>query len=232
MNERFNDLRNKQQIALEKQKELFNLEYRPILEQVVKFSFTLSREQIAYPIFMEFLILSKAIDIDEEYRTILLIENPSQTTLLKVGVTFFVPNTFQIGTRILEIGKLRPGEKLRIDNRFTPTKEGHFFIMTMVQYEYAKESFWMPSIKIPLIVGNPPNENDALEKFYQEHGLKDEDILKLKAYRENVDMSSTESEVEEEADAEGEETVEGRKLAEILKDFENFEDSDSSDEEE
>jgi hypothetical protein len=231
LNERFNDIRNKQQMPLAKQKDLFNIEYRPILEQVVKSSFTLTPDQIAYPIFMEFIILSKAIEVDEEYRTILLLENPSPIILLKVGVTFFVPNSFQIRTRILEIGKLRPGEKLRFENQFTPTQEGHFYIMTMVQYEHAKESFWMPSIKIPLVVGNPPDEDTALEQFYQKHGLKEEDILKLKSYRDNVDYSSTEMDSAEVNEMEESQTVEGRKLAELLKDFDNFDDTEAPDEE-
>jgi hypothetical protein len=228
MVERFIDLRNHKLLPLEQQRSIFNIEYRPAIEKVIQKTFTLSIQDVPFPIFLEFILLEKALDVDHEYRAILLLENPSPITLQQVGVTFFVPNSFNIQTRIINIGKMRPNEKLRVDTIFVPTQEGRFYLMAMVQYEHVKESFWMPSVKIPIVVGNPPPEDEILHAVYRKHGINPEDV----EFAKQGQFSEQEQEEEEEEDEEPVdiETVERVNLANLLKGFEIF-DEDQLDEE-
>lgn len=184
--EEFIDLRNTKRLRIEDQRSTFNITYFPIIERLMKSAFIIRLVDIPLPVFMELIILSTSMDVEKDYRIVLLIENPSPITLTNVGVSFFVPNSFRIKTRIMDVGKMRPGQKLSISTNVIPTIEGKFYLMAMLQYEHSKESFWTPTIKIPLIVGHPEKEEDLLKELYKKYGVDVNAVEYIKTLEANL----------------------------------------------
>jgi hypothetical protein len=238
--QRFVDTRNQEKLTIEEQSKLFYDEYFSLIKRAVEESYTLELKEIPLPIFMELIILSTSLDVEVDYRVVLLLENPSLVNLRNVGVTFFVPNSFRIKTRILEIGKLKPNQKLNIDTNFIPTTQGRFNLMAMVNYEHFNDSFWMPSIKIPLIVGNPKPEDEILHNLYIKYGI-DPKTVEMAKNLENEDQEelSEEERIENKLNKKfkdriklPKDTIEREKMISLLKELDDMEDALDLEEEE
>ncbi len=223
--ERFVNERNKKQMQIEQQKQLFNRGYLPYIKELVDTSYTIDFEEIPTPLFMEILTLSTKLELESENRVVLLIENSSSMPLKNVGITFFVPNTFMIKRRIVKVGKLKPFEKKNVDTEFVPTEEGKFKIMAMVNYNHANDSFWMPSIQIPIVVGNPEKQDEKLNKLYAQFGIEPEKVEQIKKmdqeeYKEEFeDLIGKYPHLAKIPDG----TVEKERLIKVLKEVEDIE---------
>lgn len=176
MLDKFIEERDEKGYTIEEQRDKFNIEYRPLLDNLVRESFTITEDQVPYPIFIELVMLTTQLEVDKEYKVFFIIENPSKIPIEDVNVSFFVPNTFKIRTRQYKIGKMKAGDKINVETRIVPDQAGLFYFMAMLQYEYSKEMFWMPSIKLKLKVVDtkdltiPLNEDEFLNEIYKKYG--------------------------------------------------------------
>ncbi|MHA1895786.1 MAG: hypothetical protein ACTSU2_00190 [Promethearchaeota archaeon] len=172
----FIDERDEKRYTIEEQRDMFNVKVRPIIDNLLELSFTLKEDQIPYPLFMEVIMLSTTLEVEKEYGVNFILENPSKIPMLNVDVTFFVPNSFKIKLREYHIGKLKPNKKINVETRIIPTKPGIYHFMTMAQYEYSKEQFWMPSLKFKLKVveggelSKKLDEDEVIDEIYKKYG--------------------------------------------------------------
>jgi hypothetical protein len=106
--DKFIEERDEKGYTIEEQRDKFNLEFRPLLDNLIRESFTITEDQIPYPIFIELVMLTTQLEVDKEYKVFFIIENPAKLSIDDVNVSFFVPNTFKIRTRQYKIGKMKP----------------------------------------------------------------------------------------------------------------------------
>ncbi|MBD3353475.1 MAG: hypothetical protein GF364_18475 [Candidatus Lokiarchaeota archaeon] len=180
----FIEERDEKRYTIEEQRDKFNIEIRPLLENLIETSFTITNDQVPYPIFLELVMLSTQLKVDEEYKVFFIVENPSQQKLENVILNFFAPNSFKIRTRQYKLRKIKPGDILRIETRIVPNKPGVYYFMAMIQYKYSTEMFWMPSIKLKLKVLDTLDEakqyddDELLNDLYKKYGrtVNDEEI--------------------------------------------------------
>lgn len=223
--DKFIEERDEKGYTIEEQRDKFNLEFRPLLDNLIRESFTITEDQIPYPIFIELVMLTTQLEVDKEYKVFFIIENPAKLSIDDVNVSFFVPNTFKIRTRQYKIGKMKPGDKLNVETRIVPDQAGFFYFMAMLQYEFSKEMFWMPSVKLKLKVVDTKdlsitlNEDEFLNEIYKKYGQ-----ISNKEQNESIEVDNRTVESEKKG-----EIKEG--IEQIQKEIDN-EDSESSTESE
>ena len=227
--ESFINERNNKRLAIGDQRSLFQLQYEPKIERLVKTSFTLELSSIHFPIFMELLLMTTIMEMERpkhpvDYQVFLLLENPNTVPLENVGITFFVPNSFRIKTRIMEIGKIKPHQKIRTSTNVIPTVEGRFYIMAMVQYEHTKESFWMPTIKQQVTVGHPEKHEEVFRDIYKKYGV-DIDMVEHMKLLEATSQAYEDSEARKQFPKD-EETVEKDSVADLIHYIDEFEEEE------
>lgn len=172
----FTEERDERRYTIEEQHDKFNIQIRPLIDNLIDVSFTIKPDQIPYPLFIEIAMLTTQLKVEEEYKIFFIIENPSKVTVSGVDVAFFVPNSFRIKIRQYKIGSIKPDEKLTIETRIIPEQPGIFFFMAMVEYEYSAEMYWMPSIKQKLRVVDEAtseldlSEDEFMNAIYKKYG--------------------------------------------------------------
>ena len=143
----FEEFRNKNKLSLEEQRNQFILEIQPKIKRIIDASFTLREDLIPYPLFLEVVLLSRDLKVNEEQTISLLLENPSPESEVKnVNISFFVPKSFKSSLRYIQLKKIKPSQKKQVSTQITPTEPGKFHFMAMVEYKHTNETFWMPSI--------------------------------------------------------------------------------------
>ncbi|MHA1342898.1 MAG: hypothetical protein ACTSQG_02855 [Promethearchaeota archaeon] len=148
----FEDYRNEKVLSLEEQRNHFILELKPNISRLIDSSFTLNEDLIPYPLFIEIIILSKQLTVNNPEAITVLIENPSTTEIKNVNISFFMPNSFQSKLRFAQLKRIKPFERRKIETEVVPTEKGIFHFMVMVEYSHTGEDFWMPSIRVELEV--------------------------------------------------------------------------------
>lgn len=150
----FEDYRNEKKLALEEQRNYYILDLKPNINRLIEASFTLNDEIIPAPIFIEIIMLSKQLSVNHPEIITVLLENPGNSNIKNVNISFFMPNSFQSKLRFAQLKKLKAHDKRKIETEIVPTEKGIYHFMVMVEYQttHIKETFWMPSIKIELEV--------------------------------------------------------------------------------
>jgi hypothetical protein len=148
----FEDLRNEKILSMEEQRNIFLLELKPNVSRLIDASFTLKEEYIPYPLFIEIIMLTKKLAVNNPEEITVLVENPSTTEIKNVNISFFMPKSFQSKLRFAQLRKINPLDIRKIETEIVPTETGIFHFMVMIEYNHTGESFWMPSIRIELEV--------------------------------------------------------------------------------
>jgi len=198
--------RDERRFTIEEQRSIFNSKLRPLIDNLISISFTLTSDQIPYPMFIEILMSNTQLELEREYKIYFLVENPSQIEIKDISVTFFVPQSFRISIRRYKIKKLKPSQKIRLETNIIPEKIGVYYFMAMLQYEYSYEMFWMPSIKQKIHVvekidslfsselKSELNEEELLDYIYKKYGKIeqiDSENIKIESLQENLKQISS-----------------------------------------
>jgi len=148
----FEDFRNERVLSLEEQRNQFVLELKPSIKRLLDASFTLDEDLIPYPLFIEIVMLTKKLTVNQPEAITVMIENPNSSDIKDISVTFFIPNSFQSRLRFAQLKKIKGNDKRKIETEIVPTEKGIYHFMVMVEYQHTYETFWMPSIKLELEV--------------------------------------------------------------------------------
>ena len=148
----FEDYRNEKVLSIEEQKNFFILELKPNIKRLIDASFTIHEDLIPYPLFIEVIMLSKMLTVNQEEKISVLIENPGKKDVKNINISFFVFNSFKSQLRYAQLRKIKSQERIQVDTEIIPTEKGIYHFMVMVEYKNVGETFWMPSIKFELEV--------------------------------------------------------------------------------
>ncbi|MHA1338681.1 MAG: hypothetical protein ACTSRZ_01485 [Promethearchaeota archaeon] len=168
--------RDEKRYTIDEQRDLFNKNVRPLIDNLIQTSFTLTSDQIPYPMFIEIVMMTTTLEIEKKYKVYFIVENPSQIEIKDIYVTFFVPNCFIISPARYKIKRLKPSQRLRLETTIIPEKVGVYYFMAMLQYEYSYEMFWMPTIKQKVQVVESSDtetkydEDEFLNYIYKKYG--------------------------------------------------------------
>ncbi|MFW9825743.1 MAG: hypothetical protein ACFFE4_22565 [Candidatus Thorarchaeota archaeon] len=148
----FEDLRSKNDLSLQEQRNKFMSEIKPNLQKLIDLSFTLNEEILPYPLFIDIKMQNHTLKVNNPELLTLIIENPNSTDIKNVMIYFFMPESFQNKLHITGIKKLKANETRKIKTRINPKIKGTFLSMVMIEYQHFNKTFWMPSIKLKLEV--------------------------------------------------------------------------------
>ncbi|MFX1374519.1 MAG: hypothetical protein ACFFA0_01790 [Promethearchaeota archaeon] len=177
----FEDLRNKKVLTLEEQRSQFISEIKPNLQKLLDLSFTLNEEILPYPLFIDIITPNHKLKLNNPEVLTLIIENPNIIDIKNVKIYFFIPKPFQNKFKSTNIKKLKANERRKIKIRINPKEKGIFPSMVMIEYQHINKTFWMPSIKFKLEVGDakiisyPPMFNRG---FYQLDATRSTKLLR------------------------------------------------------
>ncbi|HMF31240.1 MAG TPA: hypothetical protein VKK79_07495 [Candidatus Lokiarchaeia archaeon] len=205
----FMDLRNEQHWTIEKQREIFLSELKPHVKRIIDLSYTLHEDKMPYPLFMELIILKTVLVVGRAQRIVLLIENPSEISVMNLELSFLIPNSFDIIKRYSRLKLLKPHEKRVLGTQIIPTEAGLFYLMSMVQYDHLYEKYWLPSFKLSIEVFDESSiqgETLAEEELPADLPLSAEDRVLLKEILESGETDDEDDDIEDsEERADGEE---------------------------
>jgi hypothetical protein len=148
----FEDLRSKKYLTLEQQKSQFNQRMIPKIKKLLDLSFNINEKSISYPLFMDIKIENKKLKLDNPEIINVIIENPNLTDIKDIKVYFFMSDSFQSKLQYTDIKRLKTDEITKIKTKIIPRKIGNFLYMVMAEYQHSNKTFWMPSMKLELIV--------------------------------------------------------------------------------
>ena len=178
---------------------------------------------------MELLLITTIMEMERpkhpvDYQVFLLLENPNTVPLENVGITFFVPNSFRIKTRIMEIGKIKPHQKIRTSTNVIPTVEGRFYIMAMVQYEAHKRILLDAHYQTTSNSWGILKSMKALRDIYKKYGV-DIDMVEHMKSLEATSQAYEDSEARKQFPKD-EETVEKDSVADLIHYIDEFEEEE------
>ena len=148
----FQEFRDKKVLSLEEQKNQFSLKLKPNLQKLIDLSFNLDKKVLPYPLFIDIKTKNKRLKVNNSEVINFVIENPNFIEIKDIKIYFFMPNSFQAKLKSTSIRKLKANERRNIKTKITPTEEGTFLYMVMIEYQHINKTFWMPSIKLELTV--------------------------------------------------------------------------------
>ncbi len=157
----FQEFRDKKVLSLEEQKNQFSLELKPNLQKLIDLSFNLDKKFLPYPLFIDINTQNKRLKVNNSEIINFIIENPNFIEIKDIKIYFFMSNSFQAKLKYTTIKKLKANERRNIKTKITPTKEGTYLYMVMIEYQHINKTFWMPSIKLELTV----EEADPVIKY-------------------------------------------------------------------
>ncbi len=148
----FEESRSKQVLSLEEQKNQFILKLKPYLQKLVNLSFNLNEQALPYPIFIDIKMESKKLKLNHPEIINIIIENSNLTEIKDIKIYFFMSDSFESKLEYTSVKRLKANEMTKIKTKIIPKKVGNFLYMVMAEYQHSNKTFWMPSIKLELLV--------------------------------------------------------------------------------
>ncbi|MFX1463247.1 MAG: hypothetical protein ACFFBF_09370, partial [Promethearchaeota archaeon] len=152
MLQEFQDLRTKNILSLEEQRNQFSIDFKPNLQRLIDLSFNLDKNALQYPLFIDITIENKKLKVNQSETIKVIIENPNLSDIKDIKIYFFMPKTIQSKLKYTVIKKLKANKSRVVKTKITPIKTGTFLYMVMVEYQHINKTFWMPSMKFELEV--------------------------------------------------------------------------------
>ena len=120
----FEEIRNRNVLSLEEQKNQFRSELKPNLQTLLNLSFNLDEKVLSYPLFIDIKVKNKILKQNNPEVINLIIENPNLTDIKNLKLYFFMPNSLQSKLKFTIIKRLKANERRKIKTKITPKEPG------------------------------------------------------------------------------------------------------------